>query len=191
MGWVEAVGEAVQYVEDHITEELSAEEIAKQVNISPFYFQKGFAMLCGFTLGEYIRNRRLALAGSELASGNGKVIDIALKYGYDSPDSFAKAFTRFHGVTPLRARKEQVTLKSFAPLKIKLSLEGGYLMDYRMEKKEAFTVIANAKVFAYEGAKNTVPQFWQEHFKEGKGKNVMGVYGINIDEKMKQNSFEY
>lgn len=115
MGWVEAVGEAVQYVEDHITEELSAEEIAKQVNISPFYFQKGFAMLCGFTLGEYIRNRRLALAGSELASGNGKVIDIALKYGYDSPDSFAKAFTRFHGVTPLRARKEQVTLKSFAP----------------------------------------------------------------------------
>lgn len=191
MGWMEAIGEAVQYIEDHITEELSVEEIAKQVNISPFYFQKGFAMLCGFTLAEYIRNRRLALAGGELAAGCGKVIDIALKYGYDSPDSFTKAFTRFHGVTPSRARKEQVMLKSFAPLKIKLSLEGGYLMDYRMEKKDAFTVLANAKVFSYEGAKEVIPQFWQEHYKEGRGKTVMGVYGINIDEEMGQDSFEY
>lgn len=80
MGWMEAVGAAIQYIEDHITEELSVEEIAQQVNISPFYFQKGFAMLCGFTLGEYIRNRRLALAGGELATGDAKVIDIALKY---------------------------------------------------------------------------------------------------------------
>ena len=112
MGWMEAVGTAIQYVEEHITEDLSAEEIAKQVNLSPFYFQKGFAMLCGFTLAEYIRNRRLALAGGELAAGSEKVIDIALKYGYDSPDSFTKAFTRFHGVTPSQVRKEQVMLKS-------------------------------------------------------------------------------
>lgn len=191
MGWMEAVGEAIQYIEDHITEDLSVEAIAKRVNISPFYFQKGFAMLCGFTLSEYIRNRRLALAGGELAAGDEKVIDIALKYGYDSPDSFTKAFTRFHGVTPTRVRKEQVMLKSFAPLKLKLSLEGGYLMDYRIEKKEAFTVIANAKIFSYEGAKEMVPRFWQEHYKEGRGKTVMGVYGINIDEEMEQNSFEY
>lgn len=101
-------------------------------------------MLCGFSLSEYIRNRRLALAGSELAVGNEKVIDIALKYGYDSPDSFTKAFTRFHGVSPSRARKEQVMLKTFTPLKINISLEGGYLMDYRIERKETFTVIANA-----------------------------------------------
>lgn len=152
MGWMEAVGTAIQYIEEHITEELSVEEIAKQVNLSPFYFQKGFAMLCGFTLAEYIRNRRLALAGGELAAGNEKVIDIALKYGYDSPDSFSKAFTRYHGVTPSQVRKGQVMLKSFAPLKIKLTLEGGYLMDYRMEKKEAFTVIANAKVFPCKGS---------------------------------------
>lgn len=191
MGWMEAVGTAIQYVEEHITEDLSAEEIAKQVNLSPFYFQKGFAMLCGFTLAEYIRNRRLALAGGELAAGSEKVIDIALKYGYDSPDSFTKAFTRFYGVTPSQVRKEQVMLKSFAPLKMKLSLEGGYLMDYRMEKKEAFTVIANGKVFPYEGAKELVPQFWQQHYKEGRGKTVMGTYGINIDEKMGQDTFEY
>ena len=117
-----------------------------RVCISPFCFQKGFAILCGFTLTEYVRNRRLTLAGNEIAVTDEKVIEIALKYGYDSPDSFTKAFTRFHGVTPAAVRKDRVMLKSFAPLKIKVSLEGGYLMDYKIERKEAFTVIANAKV---------------------------------------------
>lgn len=191
MEWMGAIQKAIQYIEEHITEELTIDRIAAQVNISSFYFQKGFAMLCGFTITEYIRNRRLALAGNDLATGREKVIDIALKYGYDSPDSFTRAFTRFHGVTPAAARKERVTLKSFAPLKIRLSLEGGYLMDYRITKKEAFTVIANAKTFSYEGAQSTIPQFWQEHFREGKGKTVMGMYGINIDEEMGQNTFEY
>ncbi len=191
MGWTEAIGEAVQYIEDHITDELTAGMIAEQVHLSSFYFQKGFAMLCGYTIMEYIRNRRLALAGNDLVAGDEKIIDIAMKYGYDSPDSFARAFYRFHGVTPNMARKDGVMLKSFAPLRIKLSLEGGRLMDYRIENKEAFTVIANAKTFPYEGAKETVPAFWQEHFGSGKGKTVMGVYGINIDEKMGKDTFEY
>lgn len=100
MGWVDCIGEAICYIENNITNKLTIEKIAKQVLVSPFYFQKGFAMLCGFTVGEYIRERRLTLAGSELVSTDEKIIDIALKYGYDSPDSFTKAFTRFHGVTP-------------------------------------------------------------------------------------------
>lgn len=191
MGWMEAIAAAIQYVEDHITDELTVDMVADHVNISSFYFQKGFAMLCGFTISEYIRNRRLALAGNDLATSDEKIIDIAMKYGYDSPDSFARAFSRFHGVSPTAARKDRVMLKSFAPLKIKLSLEGGYLMDYRIEKKEAFTVIANAKVFSYEGAKESIPQFWQEHYQTGKGKTVMGQYGINIDEKMGNDTFEY
>ena len=191
MGWMEAIAAAIQYVEDHITDELTVDMVADHVNISSFYFQKGFAMLCGFTISEYIRNRRLALAGNDLATGDERIIDIAMKYGYDSPDSFARAFSRFHGVPPTAARKDRVMLKSFAPLKIKLTLEGGYLMDYRIEKKEAFTVIANAKVFPYDGAKESVPQFWQEHYQTGKGKTVMGEYGINIDEKMGNDTFEY
>lgn len=191
MEWMEAVGKAIQYIEDHITEDLTADIVAEYVNISSFYFQRGFSMLCGYTIAEYIRNRRLALAGGDLAAGKDRIIDIALKYGYDSPDSFTRAFTRFHGVTPTAARKEPVMLKAFAPLKIKLLLEGGYLMDYKIVKKGAFTVIANAKTFSYEGAKNTVPQFWQEHFREGKGRTVMGVYGINIDERMGHDTFEY
>ena len=191
MGWMELIGSAVQYIEEHITDDLSFEQIAKQVNVSPFYFQKGFAMLCGFTLGEYIRNRRLALAGNELAGSDEKIIDIALKYGYDAPDSFTRAFTRFHGITPTQARKEAMTLKSFAPLKIRFSLEGGYLMDYRIEKKEGFTVLAHIKTFPYEGAQQSVPLFWQEHHTGSLAGKIMGVYGINIDESMGMDSFEY
>ena len=191
MEWMAIIGDSVQYIEDHITEDISTENIAKAVGVSPFYFQKGFAMLCGFSVAEYIRNRKLALAGNDLLITDDKVIDIAMKYGYDSPDSFTKAFTRFHGVSPSSVRKDEVLLKTFAPLKLKISLEGGYLMDYKIVKKEAFTVIANAKTFPYEGAKEVVPQFWQEHFRTGMGQHVMGVYGINIDIEMGQENFEY
>lgn len=191
MEWMAIIGNSIQYMEDHITEDITVESVAKSVGVSSFYFQKGFAMLCGFSVSEYIRNRRLALAGNDLLANDEKIIDIAMKYGYDSPDSFTKAFTRFHGVTPTAVRKDDVLLKSFAPLKIKISLEGGYLMDYKIVKKEAFTVIANAKTFPYEGAKEIVPQFWQEHFQSGKGAVVCGCYGINIDLEMGQENFEY
>ena len=107
MEWIQSISEAINYIEENLTEELSVEQIAKEVHISPFYFQKGFSMLCGYTVSEYIRLRRLALAGSELISTDRKIIDIALKYGYDSPDSFTKAFTRFHGVTPTTVRKTE------------------------------------------------------------------------------------
>ena len=191
MEWMAIIGNSIQYIEDHITEDITVEDVAKCVGVSPFYFQKGFAMLCGFSVSEYIRNRRLALAGNDLLVTQEKIIDIAMKYGYDSPDSFTKAFTRFHGVTPTSVRRGAVLLKSFAPLKIKISLEGGYLMDYKIGRKEEFTVIANAKTFPYEGAKESIPQFWQEHFQSGKGAVVCGWYGINIDLEMGQENFEY
>lgn len=191
MGWIEGIGEAINYIEENITEEIIIEVIAKKAFMSPFYFQRGFTMLCGFTIGEYIRQRRLTLAGSELVSTDEKIIDIALKYGYISPDSFTKAFTRFHGVTPTAVRKDGAMIKSFAPLKIKFSLEGGYIMDYKITKKEAFTVLAASKTFRYETCKQEVPLFWQEHFQKGNGKYVCGMYGINIDEKMENEEFEY
>ena len=191
MDWIHAVMTAVDYIEENMTEELTADIIASKVNVSPFYFQKGFSLLCGLTLKEYIRNRRLTLAGNELCSGNRRVIDVALKYGYDSPDSFTKAFTRFHGVTPSAAQKNVSMLKSFAPLKIKISLEGGYLMDYKITKKESFTVLGVSKRFRYDNAKSEIPQFWQEHYAAGNGKYVCGMFGINIDEQMGGEDFEY
>jgi len=191
MGWVEGISGAINYIEGHITEELTMENIAKEAFVSPFYFQKGFGMLCGFTVGEYIRQRRLTLAGIELVSTDGKIIDIALKYGYDSPDSFTKAFTRFHGVTPTAVRKDGAMIKSFAPLKIKFSLEGGFIMDYKIIEKEAFTVMGASKVFKYNTAKTEIPKFWTEHYQTGKGKIVCGMYGVSIDESMGSDEFEY
>lgn len=191
MGWTECISDAVRYIEDHITEELTIGEIAKQAMVSPFYFQKGFAMLCGFTVGEYIKKRRLTLAGSELVSTNEKIIDIALKYGYDSPDSFTKAFIRFHGATPSSVRKGETMIKSFASLKIKLTLEGGYTMDYKIVKKEQFTLIGVSKGMSYERAAEEVPKMWEEFYRTGKEKTICSMYGVSIDKDMGGNEFEY
>lgn len=167
MDWTEAICKAVEYIENHITEDITVDDIADKVYISPFYFQKVFSLLCGCTISEYIRNRRLSLAGNELATSEKKAIAIALKYGYDSPDSFTKAFTRFHGVTPSMVQKNNSLLKTFAPLKIKLSMEGGYIMDYKIVKKNEFTVLGASKTFSYENAMKSVPEFWSTHFAGG------------------------
>ena len=148
-------------------------------------------MLCGYSVTEYIRNRRLALAGGALAATDMKIIDIAMKYGYDSPDSFTKAFTRFHGVSPAMVRKNDVTIKTFAPLKLEILLKGGYLMNYKIIDKESFTVLGASKKFEYENCKQEIPLFWQEHYAKGHGKYVGGMFGINIDEQMGNDSFEY
>ena len=175
MEWMKDIGEAISYIEENITEELNMKDIAEHILMSQFYFQKGFAMLCGFTVGEYIRQRRLTLAGSELVATDEKIIDIAIKYGYDSPDSFTKAFTRFHGVTPTAVRKDGAMIKSFAPLKIEFSLKGGYIMDYKIEEKESFTVMGASKLFQYEHAEVEIPSFWGEHYASGKNNYACGM----------------
>lgn len=134
MDWIEGITRAIDYIEAHLTEELDYERIARESFSSAYHFQRVFSILCGYTLGEYIRNRRLTLAGAELASGRIKVIDAALKYGYDSPDSFARAFARFHGVNPSQAHGAK--LRSFSRLSIKISLEGGNIMDYKIVKSD-------------------------------------------------------
>lgn len=191
MTWSESISAAIRYIEDHLAEPLSVEEIARAATLSPFYFQRGFAMLCGMSVGEYIRKRRLSQAGLAVLASDRPIIDIALDFGYDSPDGFTKAFTRFHGVTPTALRKSGGTVVSFAPLVIKLSLEGGRNMEYRIEKKDAFTVLCRAETFSYEEGPTKVPAFWQEHFAVGGAETVRGLYGINIDAEMKGDQFDY
>ena len=147
MDWITGIQNAINYIEDHITEELDFERIAKESFSSPFHFQRVFSILCGYTLGEYIRNRRLTLAGAELANTREKVIDVAYKYGYDNPESFAKAFQKFHGITPTQARGSGVMLKSFSRLSIKVSLEGGSFMNYRIEEKPAMLLTGYKRRF--------------------------------------------
>lgn len=143
MDWVTGLQNAVNFIEEHITENLSIKEIAARAYCSEYHFQRTFSVLCGFTCGEYIRRRRLTLAGTELSIKKEKVIDVALKYGYESPDSFTKAFTRFHGITPSAARTGRADLRTFSRLILKISLEGGNIMDYHIENKDSmkFTCI--------------------------------------------------
>lgn len=190
MEWATAIQQAIDYIENNITKQLTVDEIAKQVLMSPFYFQKGFTMLCGYTVGEYIRQRRLTLAGSELAMSDEKVIDVAFKYGFESPDSFTKAFIRFHSVTPTAVKKQGALLKSFAPLRLKVVLEGGFIMDYRIEEKQEFTVVGFMKKFSYENATQEIPKFWRDKM-GAESRLVCGMFGLSIDEKMGGNEFEY
>ena len=135
MDWIIGLQKAIDYIEDNLTETIDYEMVAAQSFSSSYHFQRVFSILCGFTIGEYIRNRRLSLAGTELATSDAKVIDVALKYGYESPDSFAKAFQKFHGILPSQARNDGSMLKSYSRLVLKFSLEGGNLMNYKIEKK--------------------------------------------------------
>ncbi len=148
MDWIIGIQHAIDYIEDNLTETIDYEEVAKKYYSSSYHFQRVFSILCGFTLGEYIRNRRLTLAGRELAATNAKVIDVAMKYGYESPDSFAKAFQKFHGILPSQARNNGSNLKSFSRLVLKFSLEGGTTMNYRIETKPALTLLGYKKRFS-------------------------------------------
>lgn len=147
MEWVVGIQKAIDYIEAHITEEIDYREIAKVSFSSSYHFQRVFSILCGYTLGEYIRNRRLTLAGVELAADKIKVIDAAVKYGYDSPDSFTRAFVRFHGITPSAAREPGASLRSFTRLSIRISLEGGRSMDYRIEEKPGMVLTGYKRFF--------------------------------------------
>ena len=148
MEWVIGIQKAIDYIEDHITEELDYRTIAKVGFSSEYHFQRVFSILCGYPLGEYIRSRRLTLAGMELAADKSKVIDVAVKYGYDSPDSFTKAFTRFHGLPPSAAREPGVQLRSFTRLSIRIALEGGSSMNYRLEEKQEMVFTGYKRFFA-------------------------------------------
>lgn len=175
MDWITGIQNALDHIEEHITEELDYDEIAKQAACSGFYFQRIFGILCGYTLGEYIRNRRLSIAGSELSAGNIKVIDAAFKYGYDSPESFARAFAKFHGITPSQAKKDGSKLKNFSRLSVQIILKGGSVMDYKIVKKNAFKVMEKTERHMIDDSenKNTIPEFWDRSHKDGTVKKLL------------------
>lgn len=168
MDWITGLQRAINYVEEHLTEQIDYDLVAREAYSSSFHFQRVFSTICGFSLGDYIRFRRLSLAGGELAATKAKIIDIAVKYGYDTAESFSRAFTRFHGVSP-SAAKHGASLKSFPKLSVKLILHGGTTMDYRIEKKEAFEVVLRKKRFskAHEITTREIAGFWGECTTDG------------------------
>ena len=166
MEWIAAMQQAIAYMEEHLLEEINYEVVAKQVHTSGYEFHRAFSFLTGMTANAYIRNRRLSLAGREIVETDTKITDIALKYGYDTPESFTKAFTRFHGVAPKFAREEAAKLVLFNPLVIKIAVEGGKSMDYRIVQTKEQKFIALARSFSNEiindEENHEIPDFWEE-----------------------------
>lgn len=169
MDWLTGIQNAINYVENHLTEDIDYDKVSKEAVCSSFYFQRIFGILCGVSLGEYIRNRRMTLAGEELTSSDKKIIDIALKYGYESPESFTRAFLRFHGITPSEARKNDSSLKSFSRLSVKIILSGGSVMNYKIIEKEAFEIIEKVESHSIENDENakSIPEFWSRSHSDG------------------------
>ena len=176
---MEEMQRSIDYMEQNLTETLDIKDIAEKAALSPFYYQRIFGALCGMTVGEYIRARRMTLAAQELAGSGIRVIDAAIKYGYDSPDSFAKAFQRFHGITPSQAREPGASLRSFAPMHIKVIMEGGSMLDYRIVEKAPFTVVGIRRRFSAETSYQEIPGFWKEWSADKKG--IRGMFGVCQD----------
>lgn len=137
----------------------------------------------------HIRARRMTLAAQELTRADVKVIDVAVKYGYDSPDSFTKAFQRFHGITPSQAREPGASLRSFAPLHIKITLEGGSMLNYRIVEKAPFTIVGTKRPFNSDTSYQEIPKFWNEWLAQGDSRPIKGTFGVCMD--MKGKDFDY
>lgn len=135
---IKYLNNAIEYIEDNLDSTIEIDEIAKAAFTSRYHFQRMFYALTGFTLTEYIRNRRLTLAGEELSSKNSKITEVAFKYGYTSPDAFTKAFQRLHGVTPSKITKGNVKLKAFPKLLFQISIKGECEINYRIIEKDKF-----------------------------------------------------
>lgn len=208
MDWTESLQKAIAYMEKNLLENISADDVARQVNISSFYFQKGFHIMTGYSVGEYLRNRRLYLAALDIAAGTEKVIEAAFKYGYETPESFTKAFCRFHGRSPAQIRKDASAIKTFLPLKISILIQGGLDMDYTLEKMDAFSVIGFEREFSFENSYQEIPRFWDEFAgkyavtlaktrepqtdaEKAVGRNMVGEFGICLDDKKTEGTFRY
>ncbi|MGG0259957.1 AraC family transcriptional regulator [Bacillus mycoides] len=154
---------AMQYIEDNLTHEIDFKEVAKITFCSEYHFKRMFSFLAGISLSEYIRCRRLTLAVFELKDSNAKVIDVAIKYGYNSPDSFTRAFQNLHGITPSEARSTSRSLKAYSPMTFQLSIQGGNEMNYRIEEKGPFQIIGIQKrvPIVFNGVNEEIASMWK------------------------------
>lgn len=265
MDWLNSLRKAIDYMEEHLLQDIGAKEVAEEVHLSPFYFQRCFKIVTGYTIGEYLRNRRLYLAGLEVLgrsgtgspkerlngaalgspgerlsgtvpgspgerlsdavpgsfregfSGSGpggspgrerKVIDLAYRYGYDTPESFTRAFTRFHGLSPMQLRAQPHQLKVFLPLIVEISVKGGNRMDFTIEKREAMRMIGFERTFSFENSYREIPKFWdefcgkycrrdvpqepgQEALRQTIAECMVGEFGVCVEDEADMEHFRY
>ncbi|WP_336077537.1 AraC family transcriptional regulator [Paenibacillus sp. 203] len=163
MDLLKSMNEAIKYIEENLTNDIDFKEVARLAYCSEFHFKRMFSFLAGATLSEYIRRRPLTLAAFELKDSNVKVIDIAIKYGYNSPDSFTRAFQNLHGLTPSEARINGRSLKAYPRMTFQLSIKGGSEMNYRIEEKGAFRIVGIQKrvPIIFNGVNPEIAAMWE------------------------------
>jgi len=191
--------DSIEYIESHLDDELVIDEVAAAACMSKFHFQRMFNMLTGYTVSEYIRNRRITVAAQELVNGGGKVIDVAVKYGYESPEAFTKAFRRIHGIRPSDAKKNSQSLKAYPRLSFQIQLKGDVEMDYKIVEKDAFNVVGKSICTTTIGGQNTrdIAAFWEEVNRNGfagelaKNCGPLGLIGICLEFDKQQEHLTY
>ncbi|HWI63754.1 MAG TPA: AraC family transcriptional regulator [Symbiobacteriaceae bacterium] len=199
MDWLARLNAALDLMEKRLEGSLDIQEIAQAAYVSPFHFQRMFHMLTGMTVAEYVRKRKLTVAAQELTSPGSRVVDVALRFGYDSPESFAKAFRRVHGVAPSEARNPGVRLKAFPRISFHLSLKGEKDMDYRIVEMEAFSVAGKLMRLSCRENEHArlIPQFWAASHQDGTVARLSALssderlYGIVLDMQPDQETITY
>lgn len=177
MEWVERLNQSMKYIEEHLAGEIDYEQLGRIACCSGFHFQRMFTYMAGMTLSEYIRRRRMSLAAVDLQGGDAKVVDIAEKYGYQSPTAFNRAFQGVHGIAPSAVRSEGVSVKSFPPITFEISVKGAEEMEYRIETKEAFRIVGVSAPLHREIEENfqIVPRMWQDAASNGTIQKLAGM----------------
>lgn len=166
MDWIRIIQNAIDEIELNLRENVDADLLAEHQFVSSFYFQKMFSALCGCTVGDYIRNRRLTMAGYDIIDTPQSILDIAVHYCYDSAEGFSKAFTRFHGITPMAARKRKSNLKAFARISLLKNLTGGNIMLGNLGER-GYIVKETGAVYYTKDMDSTLKWF----------KEILGWYG--------------
>jgi len=165
MDWLKRMNTVLDYIEARLDGEINFNEIGL-ISLCPAgLFQRIFVNITGISLSDYIRRRRLTEAAFDIKTSDCKVIDIAIKYGYESADAFNVAFKRLHGITPTMARLPDIMIKSYPRLSFTLSIKGDIEMNYRIIEKESFKTLGKVIITSQES--NQIPQFWTDCWKDG------------------------
>lgn len=190
MDWIERLNKSIHYIEDHLTDEIDIGQLARIACCSTYHYQRMFTYMAGITLSEYIRRRKMSLAAVDLQSGKERVIDIAEKYGYQSPTAFNRAFQSFHGIAPSSVKNEGTSVKSFSPIIFQITVKGATKMNYRIETKESFRIIGVSRPLEKEIENNfmVVPDMWQNAVTNGTVQKLaalmdtppMGLLGVSV-----------
>lgn len=180
MEWLDRMSNAMEYVETHLSDTIDYDIVARIACCSTYHFQRMFPFITNVSLSEYIRRRRLTLAAFELQQSGTKVIDIAFKYGYESPEAFSRAFKKMHGVMPMSARDKGVTLKAYPRLSFHISIRGDVEMNYRMEEKQAFEMFGVTTVVNNDGDHPfiDIPAFWTTCVADGTVDRIRTAAGL-------------